>query len=60
MSIINTADDEVTHCLQLLADGVPLSLLIDLAAGPHSEEVYLSEPSDVAWLVPAQRDLVAV
>jgi hypothetical protein len=40
--------------MALLASGVPLSLLLDLACGPRSEELLLLErPSGEA--VPAQR-----
>jgi hypothetical protein len=39
------------HGMRLLADGVPLSLLIDLATPVHSREVYRREPADTAWLV---------
>ena len=45
---------ERTHAL--LADHVPLSLLLDLAAGPHSDELLAAEPADDAWLhLPEQR-----
>jgi hypothetical protein len=38
----------------LLAAGIPMSLIIDLAepAGPRSHDVYVAEPADLAWLTP--------
>ncbi|HVW81752.1 MAG TPA: hypothetical protein VHB69_12520 [Mycobacteriales bacterium] len=42
--------DATAHCMQLLADGVPLSLLIDLATPVHSREIYRSEPADTSWV----------
>ncbi|MEX2289342.1 MAG: hypothetical protein WD794_03335 [Mycobacteriales bacterium] len=48
----------VRHTFALLRDGVPLTLLMDLAdeAGPHSAERYTSEGGDARWLLrtPAQ------
>jgi hypothetical protein len=35
----------------LLADGIPLSLLIDLATPVHSRDIYRSEPADTTWLI---------
>ena len=39
-----------TH--DLLASGVPLTLLLDLAedGGPHSRQHYVSEGGDAGWL----------
>jgi hypothetical protein len=34
----------------LLAAGVPLTLLLDLAAPVPSRELYRDEPGDTAWL----------
>lgn len=39
--------------MRLLADGVPLTLLIDLATPPHSKELYRSEAAEPEWLVGA-------
>lgn len=39
------------HGMRLLAEGVPLSLLIDLATPVHSRDVYRSEPADTTWLI---------
>lgn len=48
------ADTACDALFALLAAGVPLSLLMDLAAAPSSEQLYAEERSDVAW-VPAPR-----
>lgn len=39
-------------CLHLLAEGVPLTLLWDLVAGPASDsaELLASEPADTSWI----------
>ena len=34
----------------LLHDHLPLTLLLDLAFGVRSDEVYASEPADVSWV----------
>ena len=34
----------------LLRSGVPLTLLLDLAAPVHSEELLRDEPADVSWV----------
>lgn len=39
---------------RLLAAGVPLTLLMDLATGPDSAKLFAVERSDIAW-VPAPR-----
>jgi hypothetical protein len=41
--------------LDFLADGVPLSLLIDLLdeRGPNSRRLYGEEQGDTSWLNPA-------
>ncbi|MGN6474460.1 MAG: hypothetical protein ACTHK4_12545 [Mycobacteriales bacterium] len=44
---------EFDLALRLLSDGVPLSLLIDLATPPHSDEIYRAEAGDAEWLVAA-------
>ena len=33
--------------MSLLGSGVPLSLLLDLAYGPHSEELFVTERSQI-------------
>lgn len=48
--------DDVDHegvldrAMKLLANGIPLTLLIDLATPPHSRAVYREEPGDVDWI----------
>jgi hypothetical protein len=44
---------EFDLALRLLAEGVPLSLLIDLATPPHSREIYRAELDEAEWLVGA-------
>lgn len=39
--------------LALLAGGVPLSLLLDLAAAVPSRELYRHEAGDTRWLTPS-------
>ena len=36
--------------MELLHDHLPLTLLLDLALGVRSDEVYVSEPADLSWL----------
>ena len=38
--------------LAWLAAGIPLTLVLDLLdeRGPHSEQILLAEPGDVAWV----------
>lgn len=48
-----TGRHELDVAMRLLSDGVPLTLLIDLATPPHSDELYRSEAGDTAWLVGA-------
>jgi hypothetical protein len=42
---------EFDVALRLLSQGVPLSLLIDLATPPHSSEIYHDEVGDTDWLL---------
>jgi hypothetical protein len=42
---------ELDVALRLLSQGVPLSLLLDLATPPHSNEIYHDEVADTEWLV---------
>jgi hypothetical protein len=37
--------------LRLLSDGVPLTLLLDLAGPLHSRDLYREEVGDTGWLV---------
>lgn len=42
---------QVPDPLELLAAGVPLTLLLDvLVSTPRSSDLYRDEPADVAWL----------
>ncbi len=36
--------------MAMLSDHLPLTLLLDLALGVRSSEVYLAEPPDLSWL----------
>jgi len=36
--------------MDLLHDHLPLTLLLDLALGVRSDEVYVAEPGDLSWL----------
>lgn len=44
---------DVNRAMRLLAEGVPLTLLIDLATPPHSRELLEREPGEADWLVAA-------
>lgn len=39
------------QAMRLLAERIPLSLLIDLATPVHSREIYRGEPADTSWLI---------
>lgn len=41
---------EIDTTFDLLAAGIPLTLLLDLATGPHSAQLYTDERADVAWV----------
>jgi hypothetical protein len=41
---------ETTIALSLLAAGVPLTLLLDLATPIHSHEIYVTEAGTADWL----------
>ncbi|MDQ1689600.1 MAG: hypothetical protein QOK42_2575 [Frankiaceae bacterium] len=51
---LGTEDEMVLH---LLADHVPLSLLLDLVALPvgGSHTIYTEEIADLTWIAPAPR-----
>jgi hypothetical protein len=36
--------------MAMLSDHLPLTLLLDLALGVRSSEVYVAEPPDLSWL----------
>ncbi|HVY10163.1 MAG TPA: hypothetical protein VHB18_08465 [Mycobacteriales bacterium] len=42
---------ELATALRLLSDGVPLTLLLDLAGPLHSRDLYREEVGDTGWLV---------
>jgi hypothetical protein len=42
--------NEVSTALELLAAGVPLTLLLDLATPVHSQEIYALEAGEANWL----------
>ncbi len=44
------ADVESDATFRLLAAGIPLTLLLDLAIGPDSAQLFTDERADVAWL----------
>lgn len=46
------SDHFVARTFALLSGGVPLSLLLDLATGPHSAELWADESPELAWLAP--------
>jgi hypothetical protein len=41
---------ELDIAFRLLSGGIPLSLLIDLASPPHSDEIYRAEADEARWL----------
>ena len=43
-------DRSTASAFALLADGVPLSLLLDLASAVPSRELFRDEPGDTGWL----------
>lgn len=43
-------DGPASPVMTMLADHLPLTLLLDLALGVRSSEVYDAEPPDLAWL----------
>jgi hypothetical protein len=46
-------NDAFERAMRLLSDGVPLTLLIDLAGPVHSRDIYRDEPGNADWLVDA-------
>lgn len=47
-----TAAATASPVMRLLQDRLPLTLLLDLALGVRSSEVYVAEPADLSWLPP--------
>jgi hypothetical protein len=50
-ALVASGEHELEVALRLLSEGVPLSLLLDLATPPHSDEIYQTEPGETDWLV---------
>ena len=46
-----TQRDEVSRAIELLASGIPLTLLLDLATPVHSREIYDTERGQADWLI---------
>jgi hypothetical protein len=52
-SAFDPAQDAVASpVMAMLSDHLPLTLLLDLALGVRSSEVYVEEPPDLSWLSP--------
>ena len=49
-SVLSEPVPSSSPVMGLLHDHLPLTLLLDLALGVRSDEVYLAEPGDVSWL----------
>jgi hypothetical protein len=47
---VAATDDQLATALRLLEAGIPMSLLLDLASGPNSRDLYLSEAPGTDWL----------
>ena len=43
-------DPAASPVMAMLSDHLPLTLLLDLALGVRSSEVYDAEPPDLSWL----------
>jgi hypothetical protein len=43
-----TRDERAADVMELLAAGIPLTLLLDLVDGPHSQDLLLSESPSAA------------
>lgn len=59
MSTVARTDESFETGLHLLEAGIPLSLLLDLAAAPDSQELYDNESPDLSWLSPRFRGQLA-
>ena len=44
------SDPSASPVMAMLSDHLPLTLLLDLALGVRSSEVYVAEPPDLTWL----------
>ena len=47
---VPTLDPAESPVMAMLSDHLPLTLLLDLALGVRSSEVYDAEPPDLTWL----------
>ena len=52
LSLLSPIPDDVRPhgVMGLLSDHLPLTLLMDLALGVRSDEVYEAEPADLSWV----------
>jgi hypothetical protein len=49
-SVLSPSVPPSSPVMDLLHDHLPITLLLDLALGVHSDEVYVAEPGDLSWL----------
>ena len=47
---VPAVDPAPSPVMAMLSDHLPLTLLLDLALGVRSCEVYVAEPPDLSWL----------
>ncbi len=47
---VSALDSPTSPVMAMLSDHLPLTLLLDLALGVRSSEVYVAEPPDLSWL----------
>lgn len=47
---VSAFDSSASPVMAMLSDHLPLTLLLDLALGVASSEVYDAEPPDLTWL----------
>jgi len=59
MSTVATTDNGLATGLHLLEAGIPLSLLLDLAVGPRSHDLYQHEDADLDWVPDRQHGRLA-
>ncbi len=45
-----SGDGDASPVMTMLSHHLPLTLLLDLALGVRSSEVYVAEPGDLSWL----------
>ena len=49
-ALATTLSPAASPVMAMMSDHLPLTLLLDLALGVRSSEVYTSEPPDLSWL----------